>query len=129
EYVIDWDPAVCIDLFDLHWYPFLLMVEARVRAILLERSGNDNKVVDRWLRQNENDEIPTAHRFDCLIIDELCAQLDVDFGIDVYGVRAAFQHRERLCEGSAFRIGDHVQIAIRHSETIDPVDLKPVEGL
>ncbi|MGH2558955.1 MAG: hypothetical protein ACRDJH_07815 [Thermomicrobiales bacterium] len=129
EVELTWNPAECVDLLDIYWYRYLLGRAESIISFWSDSLGWDPDRIDRELQRNAEIDTAQPHAFDCRLIDSLCEDLFDLYGLEVRAVRGAFQHLARLYAHSAFRYGDHVQIAIRHPAMIDVESVAIVEGL
>lgn len=129
EFVIELDQEDYVDLLDVMWNPALALAEDAGLDWLLDLADGDQEKVDKWLDFDERVEKAVPHRLDCMLVDTVCAGFEGVKGGQPTAVRAAFQHLPRIRRGSAFRDGDHVQIAYRAYKSIVPErDLRRVFG-
>lgn len=122
------NPADCLDLLDIRWAKLISLV-GRTVPEGWRVSDIDEKTIQRRLRRNARVSRADQHFLDCEAINQVCDTLEHRRHVRIKLVRAAFQHMDRHYPYSAFREGDHVQVAIRDPAIIRIGELRVVEGL
>lgn len=135
EYKVEVDPNSWIDLFDMRWSLTLGGIGAMIPSmwlatgVLEDGSPIDGVRIKKLCSLNQRINAPVPRYLDCAAIEHLCRTLEVSQRKPVFAVRSVFQHLERIYPYSAFRVGDHVQVAIRRPELIDVTQITEYTGL
>jgi hypothetical protein len=128
EYAMSLDLGSCLDLLDLRWYKVLRSIGLGVTDGW-HSAGVSEADIKKRLKENARFSSPLRHFLDCSVINQVCDLLAHRDGIDIRVVRAAFQNEDRVYPHSAFREGDHVQVAVRDLSLIDVSKLREISSL
>lgn len=128
EYPMTVNPADCLDLLDIRWHKLLGHL-GRAVPEGWRVSGIDEATIQQRLRRNRITSTPHPHFLDCEAINQICDVLEHRHKVRIRLVRAAFQHLDHIYPYSAFRQGDHVQVAVRDPDLVDVSKLTEVDGL
>lgn len=128
EYELALNTDECLDLLDIRWHDVLEKLGLMVPGVW-RRQGVTDEVIKKRLQRNARLAQPQKHYLDCAAVNTVCTYLEHIESIRITCVRGAFQCLDRLYPYSAFRRGDHVEVAIRDPKLIDVSRLREVEGL